>query len=264
MAAKSKHQNIHTSSAARLAEYEAKQADAKAAVLRKKRDNKRSVLFGVGALAIAALLQFAYFGFGPGSVKPQPSASSAASASATPAAANSALVPKPGVAKGRVWSGTLGLSGSELGIQLDGKSAPQAVSNFITLASQGFFKDLKCHRLTTAGIYVLQCGDPNGDGTGGPGYNWGPIENAPMDNIYKTGVLAMARVGNDASSMGSQFFIVYQDSEIPADAVGGYTVFGKVTSGLDSVLKIAAAGVEGGASDGKPALEAKLGVISLK
>jgi peptidyl-prolyl cis-trans isomerase B (cyclophilin B) len=264
MASKSKHQNIHTSSAARLAEYEAKQADAKAAVLRKKRDNKRSVLFGVGALAIAALLQVAYFGFGPGSVKPQPSASSAASASATPAATNSALVPKPGVAKGRVWSGTLGLSGSELGIQLDGKSAPQAVSNFITLASQGFFKDLKCHRLTTAGIYVLQCGDPNGDGTGGPGYNWGPIENAPMDNIYKTGVLAMARVGNDASSMGSQFFIVYQDSEIPADSVGGYTVFGKVTSGLDSVLKIAAAGVEGGASDGKPALEAKLGVISLK
>jgi peptidyl-prolyl cis-trans isomerase B (cyclophilin B) len=264
MAAKSKHQNIHTSSAARLAEYEAKQADAKAVVLRKKRDNKRSVLFGVGALAIAALLQFAYFGFGPGSVKPQPSASSAASSSATPAAANSALVPKPGVAKGRVWSGTLGLSGSELGIQLDGKSAPQAVSNFITLASQGFFKDLKCHRLTTAGIYVLQCGDPNGDGTGGPGYNWGPIENAPKDNIYKTGVLAMARVGNDASSMGSQFFIVYQDSEIPADSVGGYTVFGKVTSGLDSVLKIAAAGVEGGASDGKPALEAKLGVISLK
>lgn len=266
MAAKSKHQNIQTTAAARLAEYEAKQADAQAAVLRKKRDNKRSVLLGVGALAIAALLQFAYFGVGPGSAKPQPSASAsaAANATATPAAVNSALVPKPGVAKGRVWSGTLGLAGSELGIQLDGKSAPQAVSNFITLANQGFFKDLKCHRLTTAGIYVLQCGDPNGDGTGGPGYNWGPIENAPMDNIYKTGVLAMARVGNDASSMGSQFFIVYQDSEIPADSVGGYTVFGKVTSGLDSVLKIATAGVEGGASDGMPALEAKLGVISLK
>ena len=110
----------------------------------------------------------------------------------------------------------------------------------------------------------MQCGDPKGDGTGGPGYNWGPIENAPTDNLYKTGVLAMARVGNNASSMGSQFFIVYKDSPIPADSVGGYTVFGKITSGLNTVTKIAAAGVEGGGSDGKPALEAKLGAISLK
>ena len=131
----------------------------------------------------------------------------------------------------RVWSGTMNVAGSDLGIQLDGKSAPQAVANFITLAKQGFYNGLNCHRLTTEGIFVLQCGDPNGDGTGGPGYNWGPIENAPADNIYKTGVLAMARVGNDAGSMGSQFFIVYADSPIPADSVGGYTVFGKITKG---------------------------------
>ena len=164
----------------------------------------------------------------------------------------------------RVWSGTMNVAGADLGIQLDGKSAPQAVANFITLAKQGFYNGLKCHRLTTEGIFVLQCGDPNGDGTGGPGYNWGPIENAPVDNIYKTGVLAMARVGNNASSMGSQFFIVYKDSPIPADSVGGYTVFGKITSGLEAVTKVAAAGVAGGSSDGKPKLEAKLGVISLK
>ena len=158
----------------------------------------------------------------------------------------------------------MNVAGTDLGIQLDGKSAPQAVANFITLAKQGFFNGLNCHRLTTEGIFVLQCGDPNGDGTGGPGYNWGPIENAPVDNIYKTGVLAMARVGNNASSMGSQFFIVYKDSPIPADSVGGYTVFGKITSGLEAVTKVAAAGVAGGGSDGKPALQAKLGAISLK
>jgi peptidyl-prolyl cis-trans isomerase B (cyclophilin B) len=64
--------------------------------------------------------------------------------------------------------------------------------------------------------------------------------------------------------MGSQFFIVYKDSPIPADSVGGYTVFGKVTSGLSAVTKIAKAGVAGGGSDGKPALEAKLGAINLK
>jgi peptidyl-prolyl cis-trans isomerase B (cyclophilin B) len=74
----------------------------------------------------------------------------------------------------------------------------------------------------------------------------------------------MARVGNDAGSMGSQFFIVYADSPIPADSVGGYTVFGKITSGLETVNKIASAGVSGGGSDGKPSLEAKLGAISLK
>ena len=260
MASKKKQQNIHVSSANKLADYEAKQAQASVAVARKKSDNKRAITFSIAALAIAGLLQLAYFGFGPGS-----SANDAGgSPSASTAIENSALVPKPGVAEGRVWSGSMDLSGSQLDFQLDGKSAPQAASNFISLAKQGFFKDLSCHRLTTAGIYVLQCGDPNGDGTGGPGYSWGPIENAPSDDNYKTGVLAMARVGGNASSMGSQFFIVYQDSMIPSDSVGGYTVFGKITGGLDAVQKIASAGVVGGASDGKPALEAKLGAISLK
>jgi peptidyl-prolyl cis-trans isomerase B (cyclophilin B) len=250
-----KKQNIPSS---RLAEYEAKQAQAQVAVARNKRDNKRAIILGAGALVVAGLLQVAYFGFGPGS------SLSTTSPSANPSVANSKLVPKPGVAGALVWSGTMSLAGTDLGFQLDGKSAPQAVSNFITLAQQGFYNGLNCHRLTTEGIFVLQCGDPNGDGTGGPGYSWGPIENAPSDNIYKTGVLAMARVGNDARSMGSQFFIVYQDSPIPADSVGGYTVFGKITDGLSTVAKIAAAGVTGGGSDGKPAMQAKLGAISLK
>ena len=262
MASKKKHQNIHTSANAVLASYEAKQAQAKALADQKKIDNKRALLIGAGALVLAVLLQLAYFGFGPGHVDPKAVATSSASPSA--AASNSKLVPSPALAEGRTWSGTMNVAGTDLGIELDGKAAPQAVSNFITLSKQGFFNGLKCHRLTTAGIFVLQCGDPNGDGTGGPGYNWGPIENAPTDNLYKTGVLAMARVGNNASSMGSQFFIVYKDSPIPADSVGGYTVFGKVTSGLSAVTKIAKAGVAGGGSDGKPALEAKLGAINLK
>jgi peptidyl-prolyl cis-trans isomerase B (cyclophilin B) len=255
MAAKKKQQNIPSS---RLAEYEAKQAHAQAGVIRNKRDNKRAIIFGAGALVVAGLLQIAYFGFGPGHVDQN------ISASASPTATNSKLVPSPAVAASRVWSGTMNIAGADLGIQLDGKSAPQAVANFITLAKQGFYNGLNCHRLTTEGIFVLQCGDPNGDGSGGPGYNWGPIENAPFDNIYKTGVLAMARVGNNASSMGSQFFIVYKDSPIPADSVGGYTVFGKITDGLSAITKVAAAGVADGGSDGKPAMQAKLGAISLK
>jgi peptidyl-prolyl cis-trans isomerase B (cyclophilin B) len=149
-------------------------------------------------------------------------------------------------------------------VSLDGAKAPQAVANFLSLAGNKFYNGVSCHRLTTAGIFVLQCGDPNGDGSGGPGYNWGPIENAPGDNVYQEGVLAMARVGGNASSMGSQFFIVYKDSTIPSDNVGGYTVFGKITKGLSGLDKVIKAGTEDGSGDGKPAIETKLGSIVLK
>jgi peptidyl-prolyl cis-trans isomerase B (cyclophilin B) len=140
-----------------------------------------------------------------------------------------------------------------LGIQLDGAAAPQAVSSTISLINDGFYDGVSCHRLTTGGFFVLQCGDPNGDGSGGPGYSYGPVENAPADNVYPAGTIAMARQGGNAYSMGSQFFIVYDTTTIPADDAGGYTVLGTVTSGLDQLKeKITAAGVEGGATDGKP------------
>jgi len=100
---------------------------------------------------------------------------------------------------------------------------------------------------------VLQCGDPTGTGTGDPGYSYGPVENAPADDVYPAGTIAMARRGGDGESMGSQFFIVYADSTIPSDAAGGYTVLGTVSSGLDAVQAVADAGVEGGAGDGSPA-----------
>ncbi|MBO3085507.1 peptidylprolyl isomerase [Cellulomonas fengjieae] len=163
-------------------------------------------------------------------------------------------VPDPSLAEGRTWTGTLALSQGEIGIELDGAAAPQAVANFVSLAGDGFFASTKCHRLTEEGIFVLQCGDPTAlgtadpttGGTGGPGYSWGPIENAPTDDVYPAGTIAMARTGDDGSSMGSQFFLVYKDSPIPADAAGGYTVFGQITSGMDVLQAIADAGtVEG-------------------
>ena len=287
MASKKKHQNIFATADARLADYEAKQKRQQAEKDRKRQDNRRAVIAAVAILLVAGLLQVAYFGFGPGKVSQTPSASVSAAATATPSTSatpvasstpvasanpvaspttpvNSSLVPSPALAKSKLWNGTMQLAGSTLGLQLDGAKAPQAGANFWSLANKGFINGINCHRLTTAGIYDVQCGDPKGDGTGGPGYNWGPIENAPKDNVYKAGVLAMARVGGNASSMGSQFFIVYQDSTIPSDNVGGYTVFGKVTSGLNAVTAIAKGGVAGGGSDGKPALGAKLGAIVLK
>ncbi len=84
----------------------------------------------------------------------------------------------------------------------------------MSLAESGYFDGTSCHRLTTSGIYVLQCGDPTGTGTGDPGYKFGPVENAPTDDVYPAGTVAMARQGGDADSMGSQFFLVYEDSTI--------------------------------------------------
>ncbi|WP_456788260.1 peptidylprolyl isomerase [Cellulomonas sp. P5_C5] len=168
--------------------------------------------------------------------------------------ANSADVPDPSLAQGRTWTGDIALTQGDLGIELDGAAAPQAVANFVTLAGKGYFDTTKCHRLTQEGIFVLQCGDPTAlgtadpttGGTGGPGYTWGPIENAPADGVYPAGTIAMARTSNDGSSMGSQFFLVYEDSPIPADSAGGYTVFGHITSGMDVLQAIADAGTVDG------------------
>lgn len=255
MSSKKKTQNIFATAAARTAAYEAHKAKESAQAEKRKSDNRFALIVSGGAVVVALLLQFAYFGFGPGHTTP----------AADPSAAveNSADVPKPDVSLNREWVGTMEVGGQKLDVRLDGEKAPQAVSVFLTLAKNNFYNDISCHRLTTSGIFVLQCGDPNGDGTGGPGYSWGPIENAPADNNYKEGVLAFARQSGNGSSMGSQFFIVYKDSPIPADAAGGYTVFGTITKGLSKLDKVINAGTADGSGDGKPAIETKLGAISL-
>ena len=136
---------------------------------------------------------------------------------------------------------------------LDGEKAPQAVAAFVELANQGYWINSPCHRLTAAEtLKVLQCGDPTGTGQGDPGFGFG-VENAPEDGTYPRGTLAMARTQDPEKGNGGQFFIVYGDSSLPDP--DGYTVFGTVTSGLDIVDRIAAAGVAPGGSpdDGAPA-----------
>ncbi len=240
----------------KLSSYQAKQELIQGRKKIAAKDNRVAVIAAAGALAVALAGQLLYFNVGPGSVA-QPKESPEQTSTEY-------SLPSPDVAEARTWQSTLELNGSPVSLELDGVNAPQAVANFVSLAKAGYFEQLSCHRLVTEGIYVLQCGDPNGDGTGGPGYNFGPIENAPADDLYKEGVLAMARRGGDGSSMGSQFFIVYQDSTIPSDAAGGYTVFGKVTAGLDAVKAIAQAGTADGSTDGRPASEVKLGNVSVE
>jgi len=219
------------------------------------------VVIAVVVLTVATTAQVLYFNGGPGT----PTASPTPTPGATPttaAGANRGDVPPQTLAENRTWTGTLTLNSIPLAIELDGAKAPQAVSSTISLAKSGFYNNLTCHRLTTTGIWVLQCGDPQGNGSGGPGYSYGPVENAPADNLYPAGTLAMARQGGDGYSNGSQFFIVYKDSPIPADTAGGYTVLGKITSGLDALMT----GVidAGGTSSDAPNVATKITEFTLR
>ncbi len=157
-------------------------------------------------------------------------------------------LPSKKSAEGRTFVATVTTNCGDLQFELLGTKAPQAVASFIFLAQQNYYLNAPCHRLTTSGLYVLQCGDPTGTGQGTPGYGFG-VENAPKDGTYPRGTLAMARTSDVKKGNGSQFFIVYKDTVLP----GGYTIFGTVTKGMDIVDKIAAAGVSGGGTDGTPA-----------
>jgi len=132
-------------------------------------------------------------------------------------------------------------------IEADGVKAPVTVIALAALANGGFFNQTICHRLTTNNIYVLQCGDPTATGSGGPNFSYRD-ENLPQatEANYPAGVVAMANSG--ANTNGSQFFIVYENTSLPPS----YTIWGKVTKGLDIVQSVAKEGVIDGKSDGLP------------
>lgn len=156
-----------------------------------------------------------------------------------------------------------------IGLQLDNAKAPCTVNSFASLAQQGFFDDTTCHRLTTGdALGVLQCGDPSGTGTGGAGYQFSneyptnqyrlsdPALRSPVR--YPRGTLAMANAG--VGTNGSQFFLVYEDSQLPPT----YTVFGTIDqTGLATLDKIAAKGVSDGSVDGEPAADVLVESIRL-
>lgn len=108
--------------------------------------------------------------------------------------------------------------------------APETVNNFVSLAREGFYNGTPFHRIVKG--FVIQGGDPTGTGTGGPGFKF---KDEKVVKDYERGVLAMANAGPNTN--GSQFFIVLKDlkGQLPKN----YTIFGKVTSGLDTVDAIA-------------------------
>lgn len=142
---------------------------------------------------------------------------------------------------------TLETNCGDIIIQTLARQAPVTVTVMATLARNDFFNDTLCHRLTTEGIYVLQCGDPTATGTGGPDFRYRD-ENLPLagENNYPEGTVAMANSGPGTN--GSQFFLVYKNTTLGPN----YTIWGRIISGLDIVKFIAEGGVKNGGVDGVP------------
>ncbi|MDQ2845219.1 MAG: peptidylprolyl isomerase [Actinomycetota bacterium] len=151
---------------------------------------------------------------------------------------------------------TITLNGQPVDVTLDRALAPCSVNSVLSLASQGFYNDTSCHRLTKSpALNVLQCGDPSGKGNGDPGYTY-PAKVA-TDAKYPVGTLAMA---NTQAGEGSQFFIVYGTSTPPPQ----YSVIGTVSAaGMKVVQDIAAKGVKNDSQDGAPNDAAKISTVTV-
>lgn len=249
---------------ARLARMEANQELAQKQVARRKRDNLIAAGAAVAAVALAATLALTVFAPAKdNSASDAGAPAPSASATAAPTGTNSPTVPNADTALGKVFTGTLTLNGQPMGVSLDGNAAPQAAAVFKSLADTSFFNGKSCHRLTNSSNFaLLQCGSKDGDGNGDPNYQWGPVENTPANGLYPAGTIAVAR-GNGVYSNGTQFFITYQDTTLP-QTDGGYTIVGKVTSGLDVVTSIAAGGIAGDTSDGAPKTKVTIDSFTLQ
>jgi peptidyl-prolyl cis-trans isomerase B (cyclophilin B) len=178
---------------------------------------------------------------------------------ATPPAARKVSLPPAKPDYKATYTATIHTNRGNIVISLLNSKATCTVNSFIHLAAQRYFNSTKCHRLTTVGIFVLQCGDPTGTGSGGPGYKFDD-ENL-VGAKYTTGTVAMANSGPGTN--GSQFFLVYKDSPLGAS----YTPFGTITSGLNIIQKVAKAGSDnssGTAGDGHPIQKVVITSVTIK
>ena len=184
-----------------------------------------------------------------------PSASGSASPEPLPSGVKEVGKPDANVPRSGKQIMTIVTNLGDIQIEMDLAKTPCTAGSFAYLAMKKFFDNTKCHRLV-ADIGALQCGDPGGDGTGGPTYRFGD-ENLPVNRrpAYPEGVVAMANAGPDTN--GSQFFFVFKDSPLQAQ----YSLFGKITKGLDIIKKVAEGGDDGAyaqqAGGGRPKTEIK-------
>lgn len=157
------------------------------------------------------------------------------------------------------YQATIHTNRGNIVISLLNSKATCTVNSFVYLAAKNYFSNTHCHRLTTIGPYVLQCGDPTGTGTGGPGYKFADENLAGAK--YTAGTVAMANSGPGTN--GSQFFLVYKNSlSLPAS----YTPFGTIVSGLNIIQKVAQAGSDNsnGSGDGHPKEKVEIESVTIK
>jgi peptidyl-prolyl cis-trans isomerase B (cyclophilin B) len=146
--------------------------------------------------------------------------------------------PKGQLDPAKTYVATVSTNCGDFEITLDAKRAPKTGGSFKALADKGFYDGTTFHRIVPG--FVVQGGDPKGDGTGGPGFS--VVEAPPQDLLYEKGVVAMAKTGTEpAGTSGSQFFVVTaEDAGLPPD----YALLGKVTAGQDVVDKIGVAEID--------------------
>lgn len=218
------------------------------------RNRRRQQYLAAGAGVAVVLGGVGYLGYG------QYQAGVAADAcvfTAEGSAARKVAVPEASRSDATAFNATLRTNRGEVTFVADPK-APCSSQSFRHLAEANYFDNTPCHRLTSGGLQVLQCGDPTGQGTGGPGYRFANENTAGA--TYRAGTVAMAH-SSQPDSNGSQFFLVYGDSQLPPE----YTVLGRVTKGLDVLRNIGKAGNDGsnGPGDGKPKQPVTLTSVSI-
>ena len=156
----------------------------------------------------------------------QPAASGGPSPQPTAGRRTYSAPPAMAIDQNKLYRATLETTKGRIVLELYPKDAPKTVNNFVTLARDGFYNGLTFHRVEP---WVIQGGDPTGNGTGGPGYRF---EDEPVRGEYVRGIVAMANAGPNTN--GSQFFILKRDTPLPKQ----YNLFGKVVEGMDVVDRI--------------------------
>ena len=258
---------------------------------RQRRDDqvRKWTIAGTAAVVVAGLIVGSFFLFSGGkspssaasSTSHTPSASPSASTSATPSVSSSAAavsepahhctyISNPPAARKvgmpptapdykAKYQATIHTNRGNIVINLLNSKATCTVNSFAYLAAKNYFSNTHCQRLTTKGIFVLQCGDPTGTGEGGPGYKFDDENLAGAK--YTAGTVAMANSGPNTN--GSQFFLVYKNSlSLPAS----YTPFGTIESGLNIIQKVAKAGSDNsnGPGDGHPKEKVEIESVTIK
>ncbi len=218
---------------------------------------------GNQAVVIASVIVFVlfivylFFSFNNGAGAPESEKNTGTSSSVAGLDGNDDSSMKPPnmeIRKSKQYQAVLKTNEGDITIELTASATPVTVNNFVSLAKKNYYNNTVFHRVIKG--FMIQGGDPKGDGTGGPGYRF---NDEPFDGEYTRGIVAMANAGPNTN--GSQFFIMHQDYDLPKN----YVIFGKVVEGLDVVDKIAEAPVQtsGSGEPSKPVNPVKVESVSI-